>query len=55
MGKLWVVLDEGARFENDMMHVQLKNPTGAMCVPLDEFPRLSMATDSQRKKWSAIG
>ncbi len=42
------------RFEKDMMHVLLLDGR-EISVPLEWFPRLRAAKDSQRKKWRFIG
>ena len=42
------------RFEKDTMRVSLADGR-QIGVPLDWFPRLRAAKDSQRKKWRLIG
>ena len=44
----------GIRFDKDMMHVLLLDGR-EISVPLEWFPRLRAAKDSQRRKWRFIG
>ena len=48
------VMAKDVRFEKDMMYVLLKDGR-EIGVPINDFPRLRKAKDSQRKKWRLIG
>lgn len=42
------------RFDASMMHIRLLDGR-EISIPLEWFPRLNGATNSQRKKWRLIG